>query len=306
MKPTVAFIGLGTMGLPMSRNILKAGYPLTVHNRSRPKVEMMAEEGATAAASAAAAANAEIICMCVPVPADVEAVILGPDGVLAGVNSGSLVVDFSTIDPTTNRRVADALAEKGVGYLDAPVSGGPWGAEGGTLTIMCGGAEADFERAKPLLDVVGGKIVHAGPTGAGSTVKLINQMLAGRNMAGAVEGFVLRTKAGIDPQLLFDVLSSATGDSAQLRRCFPDLVFKGTYDPAFTADLLYKDLMLAAGIGRELSVRLLLGNLAVQAFEEVRAHGLGAQDYAAVAVPLERLTGVQIRPHSGPDADAEQ
>ena len=295
--PNVSFIGLGKMGLPMSRNIMQAGFPLTVHNRSRAKVEALAAEGATAAASSAeAAATTDIICLCVPVPADVETVILGPDGVLAGARSGSLVVDFSTIDPTTNRKVAAALAEQGVGYIDAPVSGGPPGAEAGNLTVMCGGSEADYERALPVMESVGEKIVHAGPVGAGSTVKLINQMLVGVNLSGAVEGFVLGAKAGIDPELLLDVVSSASGDSLQLRRCFPDFVFKNSYEPAFSANLLYKDIMLALGIGRELNVRLNLGNLALQAYEEVRNHGLGEQDFAVVAVPLQRLSGVQIKP----------
>ncbi len=295
--PNVSFIGLGKMGLPMSRNIMQAGFPLTVHNRSRGKVAALAAEGATAAESSAeAAATTDIICLCVPVPEDVETVILGPDGVLAGARSGSLVVDFSTIDPATNRKVAAVLAEQGVGYLDAPVSGGPPGAEAGNLTVMCGGSEADYARALPVMEAVGEKIVHAGPIGAGSTVKLINQMLVGVNLSGAVEGFVLGAKAGIDPELLLDVVSSASGDSLQLRRCFPDFVFKNSYDPAFSANLLYKDIMLALGIGRELNVRLNLGNLALQAYEEVRNHGLGEQDFAVVAVPLQRLSGVQIKP----------
>ena len=295
--PNVSFIGLGKMGLPMSRNIMQAGFPLTVHNRSRGKIEALAAEGATAATSAAeAAATTDIICLCVPVPADVETVILGPDGVLAGARSGSLVVDFSTIDPATNRKVAAALAEQGVGYLDAPISGGPPGAEAGNLTVMCGGSEADYARALPVMEAVGEKIVHAGPIGAGSTVKLINQMLVGVNLSGAVEGFVLGAKAGIDPELLLDVVSSASGDSLQLRRCFPDFVFKNSYEPAFSANLLYKDIMLALGIGRELNVRLNLGNLALQAYEEVRNHGLGEQDFAVVAVPLQQLSGVQIKP----------
>lgn len=293
----VAFIGLGNMGLPMSRNIMAAGFPLTVHNRSRGKVDALAAEGATPAASSAeAAGNADIICLCVPVPVDVETVILGDDGILAGAQDGSLVVDFSTIDPTTNTKVSKALGERGVSYIDAPVSGGPPGAEAGTLTVMCGAEKKDYERALPVMEAVGAKIVHAGPVGAGSTVKLINQMLAGINLSGAVEGFVLGAKAGIDPELLLDVVSSSSGDSLMLRRCFPDFIFKDQYDPAFSANLIYKDIMLALGIGRDNNVRLNLGSLALQAYEEVRNHGLGEQDFAVVAVPLQRLSGVNIKP----------
>ncbi|HVG95826.1 MAG TPA: NAD(P)-dependent oxidoreductase [Chloroflexota bacterium] len=295
-ETTVGFIGLGKMGRPMSRNIMSGGYPLVVANRSQQVVQELAAEGATAAASAAElAAKAEIVCLCLPVPATVEEVVLGPGGVAEGIKPGSIVVDFSTIGPGTCRSVARALEAKGVAYLDAPVSGGTTGAEAGTLTVMVGGDQAEYERALPVLQRVGKKIVYAGPVGAGAVVKLMNQLLVGINLAGAAEAMVLGTKAGVDPTLLLETIASATGNSFQLQRCFPDMVLKGNFDAMFSVDLLHKDLGLGVEVGKENRVRLLLGALAVQVFEEAREAGFGEQDIAAVIRPLEALAKVEVR-----------
>ncbi len=292
----VGFIGLGRMGRPMSLNILKKGFPLTVSNRSRGVVDELAGEGATPAGTPAeVAAQAEIVCLCLPVPATVEEVVLGPDGVREGIKPGSVVLDFSTIGPSTCRQVAAALQEQNVSYVDAPVSGGTTGAEAGTLTIMVGGERREYERVLPVLQAVGKKIVYAGPVGAGAVVKLMNQLLVGINLAGAAEAMVLGTKAGVDPQLLYDTISSATGNSFQLQRCFPDLIFKGDFTNMFSVDLLHKDLALGVEVGKENRVRLLLGALALQIFEEARDLGFGGEDIAAVIQPLERLAGVDVR-----------
>jgi 3-hydroxyisobutyrate dehydrogenase len=295
-ETTVGFIGLGKMGRPMSRNIKGGGYPLVVANRSQQVVQELAAEGATAAASAAeVASKAEIVCLCLPVPATVEEVVLGPGGVAEGIKPGSIVVDFSTIGPGTCRSVAGALEAKGVAYLDAPVSGGTTGAEAGTLTVMVGGDKTQYERALPVLQLVGKKIVYAGPVGAGAVVKLMNQLLVGINLAGAAEAMVLGTKAGVDPTLLLETIASATGNSFQLQRCFPDMVLKGNFDAMFSVDLLHKDLGLGVEVGKENRVRLLLGALAVQVFEEAREAGFGEQDIAAVIRPLEALAKVEVR-----------
>jgi 3-hydroxyisobutyrate dehydrogenase-like beta-hydroxyacid dehydrogenase len=205
------------------------------------------------------------------------------------------VVDFSTIGPSTCRAVAAKLREKDAWYIDAPVSGGTTGAEAGTLTVMTGGEKEQYERVLPLLQAVGKKIVYAGPVGAGAVVKLMNQMLVGVNLAGAAEAMVLGTKAGVEPQLLMETIASATGNSAQLSRNFPDLIFKGKFDAMFSVDLLHKDLSLAQEIGKDTRVRLLMGALAVQIFEEAREAGFGEQDIAAVIRPLENLTGTEVR-----------
>jgi 3-hydroxyisobutyrate dehydrogenase len=295
-KLSVGFIGLGRMGRPMSLNILKKGFPLTVHNRSRKVVDDLAAAGAAPATSPAeVAARSDVVCLCLPMPATVEEVVLGPRGVIEGIRPGSVVVDFSTIGPSTCKAVAGALAGRDATYLDAPVSGGTTGAEAGTLTIMVGGDRAQFERVLPVLEAVGKKIVYAGPVGAGAVVKLVNQLLVGINLAGAVEGMVLGVKAGVDPQLLYETISSATGNSFQLQRCFPDLILKGDFTNMFSVNLLHKDLTLGVEVGRENHVRLLLGALAQQVFEEARDLGYGDEDIAAVVKPLERLAGVEVR-----------
>jgi len=293
---TVGFIGLGKMGRPMSLNILKAGYPLIVSNRSRRVVDEVAGHGARAAAgSAEVVANAEIICLCLPMPADVEKVMLEPGGVLESINPGSVVVDFSTIGPGTCRSVAERLREKECWYVDAPVSGGTTGAEAATLTIMCGGERAQYDRVLPVLESVGKKVVYAGPVGAGAVVKLMNQLLVGINLAGAAEAMVLGVKAGVDARLLYDVIASATGNSAQLQRNFPDLIFKGKFDPMFSVDLLHKDIALGLEVGKDTHVRMLLSSIALQVFEEARELDHGTEDIAAVIRPLERLAGVEVR-----------
>ena len=295
-QASVGFIGLGKMGRPMSLNILKKGFPLTVSNRSRGVVDEVAAQGARAASGPAEVAqNAEIIALCLPVPATVEEVVLGAGGVLEGIKPGSVVVDFSTIGPGTCRSVAERLHEKECWYIDAPVSGGTTGAEAATLTIMCGGERAQYDRVLPVLQSVGKKIVYAGPVGAGAVVKLMNQLLVGINLAGAAEAMVLGVKAGVDAQLLYEVIASATGNSFQLQRCFPDLIMKGKFDAMFSVDLLHKDIALGVEVGKDTRVRLLMSALALQIFEEAREAGFGEQDIAAVIRPLEQLAGAQVR-----------
>jgi 3-hydroxyisobutyrate dehydrogenase len=293
---TVGFVGLGKMGRPMARNILAKGFSLTVSNRSRQAVDDLAAAGAAAAATPAeVAARSDVICLCLPVPATVEEVVLGQGGVRAGIRPGSIVLDFSTIGPATCRAVAAALREHDAAYLDAPVSGGTTGAEAGTLTVMVGGDQRHYERALPVLQAVGQKIVYAGPVGAGAVVKLMNQLLVGINLAGAAEAMVLGVKAGVDAQLLYETIASATGNSVQLQRNVPDLILRGNFAPMFSVNLLHKDLALGLDVGKDARVRLLLGALAFQVFEEARDSGHGEEDIAAVIKPLERLAGIEVR-----------
>ncbi|NDF95472.1 MAG: NAD(P)-dependent oxidoreductase, partial [Proteobacteria bacterium] len=188
-------------------------------------------------------------------------------------------------------------AEKGAHYLDAPVSGGTTGAAAGTLTVMVGGDDASYATALPLLQSVGRKIVHAGPVGAGAVVKLMNQLLVAINLAGAAEAMVLGVKAGVDATLLYETIASATGNSFQLARNFPDLILKGNFDPMFSVNLLHKDVTLGVEVGREQRVRLLLSALVQQIFEEARDAGHGEEDIAAVIRPLEALSGTFVRAH---------
>jgi|tagenome__1003787_1003787.scaffolds.fasta_scaffold20680335_1 3-hydroxyisobutyrate dehydrogenase len=292
----IAFTGLGNMGGPMAKNILKAGHDLTVWNRTRADMQPLIEAGAHGASSTREAAqDAEIIGLCVSTPDVVRSVVLGEDGLLRGAHRGTLIVDFSTIDPATSRAVAAECEQSGVAYLDAPVSGGVSGAAAGTLTIVIGGDATAVERAQPLLQAVGKNIVHVGPSGAGSTIKLINQMLVGVNLAAVCEAFVLGQRGGVDPQTLYDVLATSAGDSAALRRAIPDFVLKGQFEPGFAVQLLCKDLDLALGVGRDTQTALPITAIARQLYEETRALGLAEQDITAAIVPLERRYGVEVR-----------
>ena len=291
----VGFVGLGQMGLPMARNLLKAGFPLVVYNRTRAKADALVAEGAHAAGSPAeVAAGCDLFLSCVPKPPDVEKVFLGDDGAVAVARAGQVLCDMSTVDPETHRRIAAAAAERGAEYLDAPISGGTSGAREATLAIMVGGSAAAFERAKPAFEAMGKSIYHVGPVGAGATVKLVNQMMGAIANCAVVEGLVLGTKAGIDPQLLYDIVSRSSGNSAALGGMAPNIL-KRNFEPGFTLDLMHKDVSLAVEMARRLGVRTLLGGLAEQVVQEARGAGLGDRATFALVQPLERISGVEVR-----------
>lgn len=293
----VAFLGLGNMGLPMARNILKAGHELAVWNRSAEKAAALADAGARIGGSPPEAAqDAEIIGLCLSTPEVVRSLVLGEDSVLGSAQRGAVIVDFSTIDPSTSRAVASECEKVGVSYIDAPVSGGTTGAEAGTLTIVLGGDEAAIARAQPVLQAVGKTITHVGPSGAGSTIKLINQLLVGVNLAVVCEAFVLAKRAGVEPQMLYDILSISAGDSAVLRRAIPNFILKRNFDAGFAVKMLCKDLDLVLGLGRDSHTALPITAIARQLYEEARALGLEEQDITAAVLPLEQRYGVELRP----------
>jgi 2-hydroxy-3-oxopropionate reductase len=292
--PTIGFIGLGQMGAPMVRNLIKAGYRPVIQNRSRAIVDAIAAEGATPADSAREVAErVEILFTCVGFPADVERVYLGEHGAIEGARAGQVFCDLSTVGPETHQKVAARLAEKGVGYLDAPISGGTSGAQAGTLTIMVGGAAEHFERVRPMLNVMGQNIHLVGPTGAGSTIKLVNQMMNLICTLGSIEGLVLATKAGIDPELAYEILRTSSGASRSLDGVAQSALTRN-FEPGFTADLMHKDVSLAVSLGRELGVRLLSGSLAEQMLQEARGSGFGKKTPAAALMVHERIAGVEV------------
>ncbi len=292
----VGFIGLGKMGLPIATNFRAAGHDLVVHNRSRGKVDAFVADGGTAADSPAeVASQVEVLCVSLPKPADSEAVLLGENGALETAPDGQLWIDFGTNGPDTARRHAAAAAEKGVGYLDSPVSGGPGGAEAGTLAMFVGGTVEDFEHGSPLLDIIGGNIQHFGPVGAGCVAKLANQMIIAGVRAANAEAFVLAVKNGIDPEQLYTTLMGAFAASRAMEVDLPNLVLKGDFSANFAVELLLKDLGLALDLGRESNVRLLATTLADQLYQEARAMGYGDLDAAAIFKPLEQLAGVEVR-----------
>lgn len=290
---TVGFIGLGRMGRHMARNLIKAGHTVHLYNRSQAVVdELVAEGGVRAGSPGELAANVSVVFSCLTTPQVVESVL---GEALAAAKPGTIFVDHSTIGVEDARRMGALAAQRDCPFIDAPISGGPWGAEAGTLTIMCGGDPAVYAKVEPLLQVLGQKLYLLGPVGAGAVAKLCNNLLVGIHSAALAEAFVLGTKAGIDPQVLFEIISGATGGSKQIDRNIPKFIFPGQFDAAFSIDHLHKDVALAVELGKSERVRMLLGALTQQVLEEARALGYGEQDIAAVIRPLEEQTGTKVR-----------
>jgi len=274
----------------MARNVGQAGHELTVWNRSSERAAPLADAGARVASSPRdAVRDADVVCFSLSTPDVVRSVVLGEEGALAGAKAGAVLLDFSTIDPATSRELGAVCAERGVHFLDAPVSGGPEGAEAGTLTVMVGGEADAFERAWPVLDAVGGKVLHVGPAGAGLTIKLINQMLVGVNLSAVLEAYVMAEQAGIDLDVLFDVLKSSAGSSVMLTRNVPDFLMKEHFEPGFALRLLVKDLDLVLEMGKELQSPLFTPAVALQLFRAAMAAGHGDKDMSAAVLPMQEL-----------------
>jgi 3-hydroxyisobutyrate dehydrogenase len=280
----VAVIGLGTMGLPMARHLVAAGHEVVGCDVDRARVEQL---GASSAPTPAAAADgAEVVLLSLPTPAVVEQVVLGADGVRDGAGPATLLVDMSTSPPALARRLAFECAELDV--LDAPVSGGPRGAEDATLTIMVGGGEAVFRRALPLFEALGRLVVLVGPHGAGQTAKLCNNLIAGATMAAIAESCAIARGEGLDPRVLYELVSASTGDSRVLRTRFP---LAGADDahpssqgfaPLFALDLIAKDMELALELAKAQGVDATVAQAALAAYRDAQRDGKGALDYSAV------------------------
>lgn len=287
----VGFIGLGIMGAPMAANLLKAGFDVTVWNRSSSRTQPLLEAGANGADSpAAVAAASEVTFSCVTNSADVEEVALGPGGVIEGAEAGSVYVDCSTIAPEMARKVAAALAKRDVAMLDAPVSGGDVGAQAGTLAIMVGGDPATFERCLPVLQAMGKTIVHVGPNGAGQVVKLCNQIAGGLNLLAAAEAIGLARKAGVDPDKMLQVVSAGAAGSWMLSNLAPRAV-RGDYAPGFMVDLMQKDLRLVLDEANGTHTPLPGTALVSQLFQSIQAEGRGADGTQALVDAITKLGG---------------
>lgn len=295
MSRSVGFIGLGTMGMSMARNLAAAGFSVTFFAR-RDEVAFAAEAfGAKRAATpAAVAAAADIVCTIVTADEAVREVVLGHQGVIESAREDKLLIDFSTISPDTVRQVATKLSEHGMAMIDAPVSGGPWGAEAATLTIMAGGNRHDFTRAEPILQAVGKKIFHLGPLGAGQTVKLVNQMLAAGIMCLIGEGLSLAQKAGADLNLLADVITAgSSGNSVMFEMRAKQFVIADDYPPKFTTALMQKDLRLALEMARHLDVPMPLAAAAYQQYIAAINQGNAGKDFASVAKVCQQAAGLE-------------
>ena len=288
----VAFIGMGTMGAPMALNVLKAGHAVVVHNRTRERELPVADAGALRAGTPGeAAVDADVIVTCVSDTPDVEAVVLGDDGIIHGARPGSLVVDMSTISPAATRRIAAVLADKGIRMIDAPVSGGSEGAQKGTLAIMVGGEADDVQRAMPVLEAMGKTITHVGDIGSGQITKAINQIVIAGTYLGVAEGMVLGMKAGLDMQKVVQAISGGAAGSWVLSNRAGNMV-NNTYPLGFRVRLHHKDLRIALEAARELAVTLPASALVDQIENGLIGQGYGDEDMSAMARSLRRLAGL--------------
>jgi 3-hydroxyisobutyrate dehydrogenase len=291
----IGFIGLGRMGFPMARNLIKAGHSVVAHNRSRGPVDRLVALGAKSASTPAEVARSvEILVSCVLTPEQVEQIYLGPEGAMGGARAGQVFIDTSTIYPMTSRKIGEALRAKGVSFIDAPISGGPQGAENGTLSVMVGADAAALEKARPVLEVFGKNIFHMGPVGSGCSTKICNQILTGTAHVLVAEAMVLGTKLGLDPQKLFEVLHLSSGQCRALDRAVPEAILPRNFDAVYTVSGMIKDLECAIRTARENGVRLLLPALAQQIYVEAQGLGHGDHHLAAVIMPMEKIAGVEV------------
>ena len=286
----IGFLGLGNMGGPMARNLLKAGHQVTVFDLSAKAVSGLVEAGAKESTSPAAIAQAgvELIITMLPAAPHVKQVYLGDEGLLAQVPSGVMLIDCSTIDPMSAREVAAAAAKQGNPMLDAPVSGGTVGAAAGTLTFMVGGSEADFQKAQPILATMGKNIVHCGDTGNGQVAKVANNMLLGISMIGVAEAMSLGVALGMDPKVLAGVINSSSGRcwSSEIYNPIPGVVENSPasrgYTGGFGTDLMLKDLGLASEAAKQVRQPVILGGLAQQLYQSFSMQGHGGLDFSAI------------------------
>jgi 2-hydroxy-3-oxopropionate reductase len=290
----VGYIGLGLMGKSIARNILKAGFPLVVHNRSRASVDELVAEGATAANSPRdVAAQVDVIFTNLPDTPDVEKVALGENGILAGAHDGLIYIDNSTIKPAAARRIAEQLREKNVFALDAPVSGGDIGAKNGTLTIMVGGEASALEKVMPVFMAMGKTVTHVGESGAGQVAKAANQIMVAAQMVAMGELLVFAKKAGVDPRKVVDAIK---GGAAQ---CWtldvkPPRLFDGNRSPGFKARMQLKDLKIVLDTAREYDIPISGTIASAELFQQMIDFGMGELDNSAVVGVIEGKAGVEI------------
>ena len=292
MAQAIGFIGLGIMGRPMARNLLKAGFPLVVHSRSRGPVDELVAAGASAGASAKdVAGRSDVLITMLPNSPDVELVALGRDGIIEGARRGLVYADMSTISPIVSQKVAQALEAKGVRMLDAPVSGGEKGAIDGALSIMVGGEQAVFDSVLPIFQAMGKTITRLGPLGFGGFTKLANQIIVAVNLTALAEALTLAKKAGLDRELTLKALAGGLAGSKCLDQKAPNYV-AGSYQPGFKIDLHFKDLGLIMESARALEVPLPATAVVQELFSALRVKGRGGLDHSGVITLLEDLAGV--------------
>ena len=301
MSERIGFIGLGIMGGGMARNLLKAGFELTVWNRTPARMQPLVEAGARAASDPAElAGQSDIVISCVSDTPDVEAVLAGetPPGALHGLKEGALVIDMSTISPSATRDLAGRLAEKGAHMLDAPVSGGSEGAARGTLSIMVGGEAEDVARARPVFEAMGKAITHVGGHGAGQMVKLVNQILVVGHALAMSEALLFAQAGGLDLPLALEAVKAGAAGSWMLSNRGPQIIARD-WRPGFTIDLQQKDVRLALMAADELGVPMLATSMIFNLYRSLQAEGLGSEGNHALVKALERLSGIEVSAKAG-------
>jgi 2-hydroxy-3-oxopropionate reductase len=290
----VGFVGLGIMGKPMARNVMEAGYDLVVYNRSRGPVDEMVEDGASAAGNPSKVAeNSDIVITMLPDSPDVREVVAGENGVLEGMGEGSLLVDMSTISPVVTEELATQVKKKGASMLDAPVSGGDVGAIEGTLSIMVGGSEEDFERARPLFEAMGKTIVHVGGNGAGQVTKAANQVVVALTIEAVSEALVLGSKGGVAPEKILDVLSGGLAGN-KVMEVKREKFLSHDFSPGFRSELHHKDLGIALAAGRAYGVVLPVTAIVDQMLLSMKKKGWGGEDHSALLRVVEDLSQHEI------------
>jgi 3-hydroxyisobutyrate dehydrogenase len=295
MAGAVGFVGLGNMGRPMALNLARRGFALVVHDIDPAKVGPLREGGAAVAGTPAevARASSRSICM-VETTAQAESVIGGEHGLVRGAAAGHLVICMSTIDPFAARRLHAALAERGVGMVDAPVSGGTMRATSGELSIIAGGSADAVEGCRDLFEAMGKNLFHVGGIGQGLAMKLVNNMLVQVNMVAVAEALVLGVKAGLDPRTIYEVVRVSTGNSFAFETRVPKIAARD-FAPGGTVDIAFKDQELETAFAKQLGVPLFLANVSQQVYQMARAAGLNKEDGSAIIKVLEQLAGVQVK-----------
>jgi 3-hydroxyisobutyrate dehydrogenase len=293
----VGFIGIGAMGKPMAQNLLKsAKVQLYIYDVNAAAVAELAAQGAIPCRSPRELAEAAaVIIMMLPNAAIVETTLTGEQGLLAGGTAGHTIIDMSSVAAASTNRMAALAQAKGIEYIDAPVSGGVAGAVAGTLTIMVGGEAAAVQAIEPILQMLGQKIYHVGASGAGDSMKVVNNLLLGINMAAVAEALVLGAKSGLKPRVMLEIIKESSGRSYALEAKTEKFILKNNFAAGFAIDLEYKDLDLAMETAKNLDVPLPVGASAQQVFAMAKAKGLGREDISAVIKVWEELTGVQVR-----------
>ena len=291
----IGFIGLGIMGKPMAKNLLKAGYELVVYDINQDAVNEVVAAGAKSApTSKDVAAQSEVVITMLPNSPHVKAAVLGENGVLEGAKPGLVLIDMSSIAPLASQEIAAAVAKKGVEMLDAPVSGGEPKAIDGSLSIMVGGKKELFDRSTELLSKMGKSVVLCGDVGAGNTTKLANQIIVALNIAAVSEAFVLATKAGVDPELVFNAIRGGLAGSTVMEAKAP-MIMAGNFKPGFKIDLHIKDLANAIETGHDVGVPLPLTASVMEILQALKVDGKGQNDHSGIAMYYEKLAKVEAR-----------